>query len=106
MLEIVLGIVGVTTGVLSVFTTYTKLQNVLKHLEIRDIELNSLIDSINMKLEHQGEKTELLFNGVRERVEHINTRLSNQLRDSSGVTKDIEGYLVKNTTYESRLRES
>lgn len=55
-----------------------------------------------IKLDHQIERVELITNGVRERMEHINTRISSTQREQGRTLDELESYLTKNTSYERR----
>ncbi len=55
-----------------------------------------------LKLDHQIDRVELVVNGVRERMEHINTRISSIQREQQATLDDLEAYLHKNTSYERR----
>jgi hypothetical protein len=65
----------------------------------------SIVSSLEkqvLKLEHHIDRVELLSNGVRERMEHINSRLTNTQREQQRAIDEMEGYLTKNTSYEHR----
>lgn len=103
-ITVILAAIGGLTGLISIFTTYSKLQNVLARLESRDLELKEQIKQLELRSEYGSDHIELLVNGLKERVEHINTRLSNQYKDINSVLSDIEGFLQKKTEYERRSR--
>ncbi|NJO78082.1 MAG: hypothetical protein HC827_05830 [Cyanobacteria bacterium RM1_2_2] len=102
MVEFVIAGLGILTGTISIFTSYSKLQNVLNRLEKRDLELKEQIHQIQLKLEHQSDKTELLFNGLKEKIEHVKLRVTTDLKQTHTIVSDVESYLQKNTPYERR----
>lgn len=104
MIEIVIAGVSLTVGVISIFTSYSKLQSVLSRLETRDLELREQIQQIQLRLEHQTDRTELLFNGLKERAEHTKSRFATELERLTSLITDLENYLQKNTSYERRAR--
>lgn len=104
MLEITLAIFGAITSLITIFTTYSKLQAVLSRLEFRDLELREQMKQIDLKLEHTKDQIELWCNGNSERIEHINTRLSNQMKELTNAVIDVEAFLQKKTEYEKRNR--
>ncbi|NJO79491.1 MAG: hypothetical protein HC827_13905 [Cyanobacteria bacterium RM1_2_2] len=89
---------------MSIFTTYSKLQSVLSRLETRDLKLQEQMQQMIIKMEHQDDRTELLFNGLKERIEHISLRLTTQQKEIASILSDVEAYLQKNTSYERRSR--
>jgi predicted nucleic acid-binding Zn-ribbon protein len=67
----------------------------------------SLIANLETKIkdaEHEIEKLELTVNGVRERMEHINSRLVTIQRDQERTIDELGGWLTKNTSFEPRNR--
>lgn len=102
MIEIATGIFAIATGSLTILATFSKLQSVLARLETRDLELREEIRKLQMQFDHASDRMELLTNGLKERVEHVNTRLSNQMKDTSSTLGSVEAFLVKNTAYERR----
>lgn len=102
MIEISAAIVSIVTGAITVFATFSKLQSVLSRLETRDLELREEIRKLQLQFDHASDRMELLTNGLKERVEHVNTRLSGQVKETSATLNSVEAYLQKNTTYERR----
>lgn len=104
MIEIAAAALGITTAVVSIFTTYSKLQSVLARLESRDLKLQEQMSQMMLKMEHQNDYSTLTFNGLKERIEHVSTRLAVQVKEVNAVLSDVEGYLQKQTSYERRAR--
>ncbi|QYO63151.1 hypothetical protein [Leptolyngbya sp. 7M] len=102
MIELVSVGVALSTGVLTILTTFSKLQAVLSRLETRDVELREEIRKLQLQFDHASDRMELLTNGLKERIEHVNTRLSGQVKETSVTLNSVEAYLQKNTTYERR----
>ncbi len=78
------GILGIATGFISLLAVLWR------------------VSQSAARVEHQIDKLELTVNGIRERMEHINTRLSNEHRELERSLTDVENYLHKNTAYERR----
>lgn len=53
-------------------------------------------------LDHKIEKVELTLNGVRERMEHLGTRLTTTQQAQQRTIDQVEAFLAKNTAYEPR----
>lgn len=102
MIELAVATIGVVTGVVTIFTTFSKLQAVLSRFETRDIELREEIRQLKLQLEYASDRLLLMTNGLKERIEHINTRLSSQVKETAGTLNTVEAYLQKNTSYERR----
>lgn len=102
MIEVASAAIAITTGLLTVLTTFSKLQSVLSRLETRDLELREAINKLQLQFEHNNDRLELFTNGLKERVEHVNTRLTGQMKEASSTLNSIEAYLVKSTSYERR----
>ncbi|WNZ24850.1 hypothetical protein HJG54_19685 [Leptolyngbya sp. NK1-12] len=102
MIELIAASIGILTGVTTVLTTLSKLQCVLARLEIRDLELKEEIRKLQLQFDHATDQMELLTNGLKERIEHVNTRLSGQVKETGATIYAIEAFLQKNTTYERR----
>jgi hypothetical protein len=102
MIEVASAIFTIATGSLTILATFSKLQAVLSRLETRDLELREEIRTLRIQFDHASDRMELLTNGLKERVEHVNTRLSGQMKDTSSTLGSVEAFLVKNTAYERR----
>lgn len=103
-LETLAVMLGLLTGLIGLFTTYSKVQSVVTRLEARDLEMKDAIRLLEVQTDNERDRIELLVNGLRERSEHVNTRLSQQYKDISGTLNDVESYLQKQTSYERRSR--
>lgn len=54
------------------------------------------------KIDHEQEILELTLNGVRERMEHISTRLVNTQANQESKIAEVTSWLAKNTAFEPR----
>jgi hypothetical protein len=88
-------VVGLLVGLIAVLGFLWRLFSVVAELKAKDKEL-----------EYNIELLELTTNGVKERAEHLSTRLTNQLQDLSSTVYDLENWTVKNTSYEKRNRRN
>ena len=104
MIEATAGLVAILIGVITVLTTYSKLQALHSRLESSDQALTAKLSELALRLEHTNDRFDLGVNGLRERIEHINTRVSGQQREFGVTLTDVENYLQKNTPYERRSR--
>lgn len=104
MVEAVAATLGLLTAAITILTTFSKLQSVLSRLELRDLELREEIKRSQVQSENLTDRVELFVNGLKERIEHINTRLSGQNKEIASTVADIEAFLQKNTEYERRSR--
>lgn len=104
-MEIAVAIVTLTVGTLSILATFGKVQSLLARLEARDLELRDEVKTLRLELEHAEDRLTLTTNGLKERIEHINTRVSGQVKDLSATVRAVEGFLQKNTAYERRERD-
>lgn len=103
-MQIIVGIVAITTGMLTILGMLIKLANVVNKLQNRDDFLKGELQKLQLQQDHQIDKLELLANGLKERGEHIDARLSTQLHTLIATVADIEGFLQKHTEYERRGR--
>lgn len=95
-------LIGVAGGVAGLTASVVKptffLSGLKREIEaVKDLQVNQQKD-----FDHEIEKLQLVINGLKERIEHINTRVSSQLKEQAGTVADLENYLVKNTSYERR----
>ncbi|WNZ28174.1 hypothetical protein HJG54_35260 (plasmid) [Leptolyngbya sp. NK1-12] len=98
-IALLVGVAGGVAGLISVLAKPTfYLSNLKREIEsLKDSQARQQAD-----FDHEIEKLQLVMNGVRERVEHINTRVSGQLKEQAGTLSDLENWLTKNTSYERR----
>lgn len=102
MIELAVATIGVVTGVVTIFTTFAKLQSMLSRFETRDLELRDEIRQLKLQLEYASDRLTLIANGLKERIEHVNTRLTGQMKETANTINGVEAYLQKNTSYERR----
>lgn len=84
-------LLGIVTAAITIITALVKALVAISNLRTK-------IAAIDWRIEAQ----ELTINGVRERVEHLSTRLQVQVDKNAGVIEDLQAYLQKNTSYERR----
>lgn len=96
---LLVGVAGGVAGLVSLLIKPTfYLSNLKREIEsLKDLQARQQAD-----FEHEVEKLQLVINGLKERIEHINTRVSGQLKEQGNSVSDLENYLVKNTSYERR----
>lgn len=94
--------VAIATGIVTLVSVGIRATQTLEKLKMLIADQEDLSQRIDSDLRHEIEKLALTINGVRERMEHINTRVSTQLKAESGRLKDVEAYLTKNTSFEGR----
>jgi hypothetical protein len=92
-LAMLASVLGLATGLISLLGGLWKLFSLVSALQARDRELL-----------YEIEKLALTVNGVRERMEHVNLRISNQIQSYSSTLRDVESWMVKHTEYERRDR--
>lgn len=95
-------LVAIATGIVTLISVGIRATQTLEKLKALIADQEDLSQRIDSDLRHEIEKLSLTINGVRERMEHINTRVSSQLKESGNRLKDVEAYLTKNTTFEGR----
>lgn len=95
-------LIGLIVGLITISTTIVKVTNAIAGLRHAIAEVDDKIERLRSDSFHEVEKLALTSNGIRERMEHINTRLSNQHREITATASDIETFLVKTTAYEKR----
>ncbi|QYO62782.1 hypothetical protein [Leptolyngbya sp. 7M] len=101
-LTIVSAAITLIVGILSILGTFAKVQTLLNRLETRDLELREEMRVLRVEMENLDDRLSLTTQGLKERVEHINLRVSTQLKEVVNTVGSIEAYLQKNTTYERR----
>jgi len=101
-IAVVATLIGLTVGLISITATIVKATTAIVSLRHAIGEVEDKVERLRSDGYHEIEKLALTSNGIRERMEHINTRLSNQHRDIGASLSDIETFLVKTTAYEKR----
>lgn len=96
------GLLAIATSIVTLITVIIRATQSIERLRhlISDQEDSTL--RVESELKHEIEKLQLTVNGVRERMEHINTRVSGQLKESGALLKDVEIFLAKTTSFERR----
>jgi len=95
-------VIGLAVGVTALLTAYSRVQSIISKSELRDLEMRKDIERILSKLENASLLRLSDVTGLKERIEHCNTRLSNQAKELERTVSAIEAYLQKNTSYEQR----
>ena len=98
----IVSLISIATGIVTLMTVGVRATQALEKLRLLIADQEDLSQRIDSDLRHEIEKLGLTVNGVRERMEHINTRVSTQLKESGNRLKDVESYLTKNTSFEGR----
>lgn len=95
-------LVGIVVGLISMGSAVAKVAHGISTIRQAIDDVEARIDRLKLESDHEIEKLQLTVNGVRERMEHINTRVSGQLREKVGAIDDVEIFLAKTTAYEKR----
>lgn len=104
-LAVIGGIIGVVTGFITILSALWRVSIAAADLRTKHELLRDLIEDGDRQLQHELEKLGLTVNGVRERMEHINTRISSQSKDLGRSLADVENFLQKSTAFEKRNRD-
>lgn len=95
-------LVGIVVGLISIGSAVTKVASGIGAIRKSIDEVEEKISRLELETKHEVDLLKLTINGVRERMEHINTRVSGQLKDRAGALEDVELFLAKTTPYERR----
>lgn len=95
-------LVAMATGIVTLISVGIRATQALERMKSLIADQEDFTQRIESDLKHEIDKLHLTVNGVRERMEHINTRVSTQLKESGNLLKDVETYLTKTTSFERR----
>lgn len=95
-------VIGLIVGVVTIGAVVVKITNSVAELRSSIVLLRAEIKHLAAQRDLEIENLKLLGNGIKERMEHINTRVSRDLKECTSATADIETFLVKTTSYEKR----
>lgn len=96
------GLLAIITSIVTLITVIIKATQSIERLRHLIADQQDFSERVESDLKHEIEKLQLTVNGVRERMEHINTRVSAQLKESGSLLKDMEIFLAKTTQFERR----
>lgn len=96
------GLLAIITSIVTLITVIIKATQSIERLRHLIADQQDFSERVESDLKHEIEKLQLTVNGVRERMEHINTRVSAQLKESGSLLKDVEIFLAKTTQFERR----
>lgn len=88
---VAIAILGIATSLITIISFLWKITNGVANLR-----------TANAATQWKIESQEAVINQVRERVEHLTTRLDVRVEKNSELIEDIQGYLQKETSYERR----
>ena len=95
-------LIAIATGIVTLISVIIRATQSLERLRHLIADQQDATERVESDLRHELDKLQLTMNGVRERMEHINTRVSAQLKESGSLLKDMEIFLAKTTQFERR----
>jgi predicted PurR-regulated permease PerM len=66
--------------------------------------LYNRLDLLSQKVESLKETEDLRFNGIKERLEHLSSRLGNQVTNLESDVEEVQNFLTKTTEFQIRRR--
>lgn len=102
---IVMGVMGSAVAFgLPIATALWKLSNLRERMTDQIQEVNHRLDMLQSKLENLDDRSLLGLNGLKELLDHRSIRFNDADKRHEGRINELEGWLVKNTTFERRDR--
>ena len=96
------GSLGIAVSLLTLSSVIWKASSAIAELRRSQERLESALRSEVAELQHELDKQALMINGYRERVEHVNLRLTGNTEKLTVRLTDVENFLQKTTSFETR----
>lgn len=101
-IAIIASLLGIAVALCTIASFLLRAVNAIHGLRQAQERLAGQIERESSDLRHELEKQTLTINGYRERVEHVNLRLTNNTEKLMVRMTDVENFLQKTTAFEYR----